>query len=555
MSQMSVESKMPYDRDLEMNFREITCKRQVGGAGFPQGVQDYDFSVSGKNAWIPGYSYFRIDASLYTCNAGLTNQRVPIVGDGLSFADTFGGCLYNNAYFRAGGQDVSTITQFLPQASILKARLDRSGAWLEYLGQDGPYNDADFNRRVNKISSDGNFRDNGLVKGSFQTISRAQLTTAGAVAVGQAAYDNTTGILTISVINIAVTGIQPGDVIEVITAGPIAYEFTVIKQLTATTLQVKSNTIAVLAATNISNIYTNIATDAGSLVVTAYGQNSIYSCYQPPLGIFDVYNGLGSGDFKIQLNPNANYQVASVQSLLTAANAAGAAITQGNNFNFVINDVRLYVCQVKKDMPPSGVLPLSLMELNILNKPISSTSATNQLDFTVPPSTLGISVFVQANIAGTDTRWPPTVFNSQLLEGSNLSLIQVTYGSVTKPMTLYSSGYTVGLTVPPAVPTFATSNNYMIQRWMESNYNAMKFNNEGGPESFRDWMERGPLYHFDFSRDKNDSSSYVNVQIQYANLGNLANNPVQLFIVAHYSRQIEISYENGFITQVVSVNR
>jgi len=80
-----------------------------------------------------------------------------------------------------------------------------------------------------------------------------------------------------------------------------------------------------------------------------------------------------------------------------------------------------------------------------------------------------------------------------------------------------------------------------------------KITSEGGSESQPQYLERGNYWHFDFSKDKNDTSSYVNVQISFldANIG-LSQN---LFIVAHYSRQCEISYENGFITQVVSVNR
>lgn len=226
---MSIESKMPYDRDLEMNYREITCKRQVGGAAavpgaqppFAQGVQDYDFSVSGKNAWIPGYSYFRIDASVYKVNAGV-NARVPVCQDGLALTDNFGGCLYNNAYFRAGSQDVSIITQYLPQASSVKARLDRSGAWLEYLGQDGPYNDADYSRRVNKISQDGTFRDHGFVRGSNKTYTRPTIDNAGVVVVAPTgAFTIANSLITTANMDFLVSGIQKGDIVILNNAGAI----------------------------------------------------------------------------------------------------------------------------------------------------------------------------------------------------------------------------------------------------------------------------------------------------------------------------------------------
>lgn len=551
---MSSEEYKHYDRDLELNFREITCKRQVGGAAFSQGVQDFDFSVSGKNAWIPGYSYFRIDVSLFTTFANgvpaVPVIRPPVVGNGLAFADGLGGCLYNNAYFRAGGQDVSMLTQYLPQASAVKCRLDRSGAWLEYLGQDGPYCDADYYRRVNKISLDGNYRDDGLIRGSNNVpYIRTLLATSGQLATGASTlvFTAATGVLTATAVpgppiltfSFQNSGVQPGDIL--ILGAAHVLTITSVNYTTNTATAVGSQ--ADIAAAAITSITTLIAAPVAAPAAAANsGQNSIFICWQPPLGIFDVYSGIGSGDFKVQLNPNPAFLQAAVQSnLFDAASAA--------NYSFVVNDVRLYIAQIKKDMPPSGVLPLSLMELNIINKPLTAQTGTNQLDFTVPPSTLALSVFIQTTAAGTDTRYPPTVFNDTTLNGSNLMQIQVTYGSVTKPMTLYTSAYDFA-----ANAVDNTSNrNYMIQRWVESQYNANKFNSEGGPEHFRDWMTRGPLYHFDFSRDKNDSSSYVNVQIQWNAPGPTL--PCQLFLVAHYSRQIEISYESGYITQVVSVNR
>jgi hypothetical protein len=119
--------------------------------------------------------------------------------------------------------------------------------------------------------------------------------------------------------------------------------------------------------------------------------------------------------------------------------------------------------------------------------------------------------------------------------------IQVTYGSITKTQTLYSSRYNSDLGI-----------NNDIQRFLQSVQYSGKITSDGGTESQPQYLERGNYWHFDFSKDKNDTSSYVNVQIGF----NRAIGPAQnLFIVAHYSRQCEISYENGFITQVISVNR
>jgi hypothetical protein len=110
-----------------------------------------------------------------------------------------------------------------------------------------------------------------------------------------------------------------------------------------------------------------------------------------------------------------------------------------------------------------------------------------------------------------------------------------------KTQTLYTSNYDSN-----------TGINQNIQRFLQSIQYSGKIVSEGGAESQPQYLERGNYWHFDFSKDKNDTSSYVNVQLGFNGTIGPGNN---LFIVAHYSRQCEISYENGFITQVVSVNR
>ena len=47
------------------------------------------------------------------------------------------GCIanaYNNANFLAGGQSISQINSFFPQASAVKMRTSKSGAWLDKIG-------------------------------------------------------------------------------------------------------------------------------------------------------------------------------------------------------------------------------------------------------------------------------------------------------------------------------------------------------------------------------------------------------------------------------------
>jgi len=571
------------DRELELNFREITCKRSVGNGAFAAGVQDFDFSVSGKHAFIPSLSYFVITSRLTTnvrerpVNTGvLVNgsydaldnplikiggqplPRVPYLSDEISYTDHFGSCLYNNCFFRAGNSDVSTISQYIPQAAVLKTRLDKSGAWCKYIGRDLNQDDPDFVRRMHKVSLDGTFHEDGIV---YPGSARPRvLLNAGGVVVTPivttlGAYIAATGVFTFSglpFIDALASAIAPGDVI---TINPVTQvKFEVVNVLTASTLLVRP----------LNNVLGNV--DTGPFQVVSCeapadprcGFNQIQTVFQPPLGIFSTVNPISGGDFKITLNPNPSYKTAGVQSNWN--------LIAGVDYDLVIDNVLFYACQIRADVSPTGIIPLSLLEMSVLNKSLSGmgVGSTQNIDFTVPPSTLALTVFVQSSKSGTQSISPPTQFYSAT--GTNqfdndynivndIQYIQVTYGSVTKTQTLYSSKYEPLDTVLATKGTLAdTGINFNIQRWLQSIQYSGKITSDGGAESHQNFLDRGNYWHFDFSRDKNDTSSYVNVQLSFNNIQQV--DPTdQLFIVAHYSRQAEIQYENGFITQVVSVNR
>ena len=102
------------------------------------------------------------------------------------------------------------------------------------------------------------------------------------------------------------------------------------------------NVISILNDTNaiVSPVYNGVGTTIGSLFPVAAssyyiyrpglqslglqkqtlpnrrcGKNNIFMNFQPSLGIFDLHQGIGSGDFKFQLNPNVNFQTSCIESV------------------------------------------------------------------------------------------------------------------------------------------------------------------------------------------------------------------------------------------------
>ena len=52
------------DKRLEYTYRQITAHRAVDGTNFPLGLQEFNWSIGGRNSWIPAESYFRIGLTI-----------------------------------------------------------------------------------------------------------------------------------------------------------------------------------------------------------------------------------------------------------------------------------------------------------------------------------------------------------------------------------------------------------------------------------------------------------------------------------------------------------
>jgi hypothetical protein len=547
---------------LEMNWREITCQRAVGdlegalnSAVFSNGIQDFLFSVSGStNAFIPALSYFCVDVELQAVAGGVA--RPPVLADDITLSNCVGDALYNNTFFRMGGQDVSTAQSFIPQQGALKKRIDQSGAWLYNVGRNSSWIDSDFTRRLNVIAGNGVYHQDGLVDAQAITAIPVDPTCTFALTLDAAVNDYTvTGTVTASVAFPA--GVKVGDYITLPDRLPVTANVADGNPVVFTTPPAASSAYQV--------VITSIASPGRLTATVAFPPGVVYKpvaaiigggvyrkadpesgrykqkvIWQPPIGIFNSYQPINSADMKFSLNPNANYKSAAVQS-------SKSAKVPGTDYILNVLNVRFYACQVKLAMPMNSIVDMPINEIQVQNKNLNNGQNSN-LDFIVPPSTYGIAIFFQSNAAGTNTLLPPTTFSSSknyLPVGAppggyniaDLQSLQVTYGGVSKTSTLYTSDYN-------------NSTNFAVQRWIESLSYASNWNNPGGAENFNDWI-RSPVYYYDFSRDRTDSSSYVNVQINF----NQAQEPnTNCFIAAFYTRLTRAEYANGQLLQITSVN-
>ena len=541
---------------LEMNWREITCQRTVSDlngndTNFSTGIQDFLFSVSGStNAFIPALSYFCIDTELLVNNGN--GFVAPLLVNDITLSNNVGDALYNSTAFRLGGQDVSNSQSFIPQQGALKKRIDQSGAWLYNIGRNASWIDADFSRRLNVIARDGVYHQDGIVDaegyyalpilapgGALATPTFFTL----AVVTNPASNYTDIGTVTLTAGNgsFVASGIKPGDYITLPGNGA-SYEVKVFSLDAATPDTVANVTFprgvvyAAVGPAGGGGFYRKSDSESGR-----YANQIIW---QPPIGIMNSYQPINCAEIKFSLNPNPNYKRAAVQT-------SQADQIPGVNYSFRVTGIKFYACQVKLAMPMNTIVDMPLNEIQVQNKNLTSASAgsSNSIDFIVPPSTYGIAIFFQSNSAGNNTLLPPTTFASPPTYGNPVSQftgpynladiqsIQVTYGGVSKTSTQYTSKYNA-------------DQNQLIQRWLQSIQYASNWNNPGGAENFNDYV-KSSYFYFDFSRDRTDSSSYVNVQVVFNSPQEVNTN---MFIGSFYTRLVRAEYANGQLLQVTAVN-
>ena len=539
---------------VNYNLMEVTCQKAVQDAAFPQGTQDYIFTIGSPNCWCPAKSYFKIDMQIVGSG---TKPLIPNVSDGIAFADNVAGNLFTNAFMKFEGQDVSSITSFLSQTSALKKRLFKSHGWLKTIGQGAQ---CDLASQLSRcyLASGGvpGDNDNGDTAVITKGTTDLAFGTATMVTIDAAGLFTALGTDWLGAASIA-NRILPGDVLYL-----LGNKFTVDQVNTATTLHIAQVPTAVVIADVAA-----AAAVVGSAAATQFyfvrqntknsnsSKNIVSVLWQPPLGIFDYKDFLGAGSYKISLTPDANYLNNAVETKNSAYNGTSAVIA--NTYNFSVKDVRFYAYQAKATIP-EGPQTLDLMETLVMSKQISSVTSNYQ--FSVPPSTSYITIFAQDNRVGSSPLYSPSLFKclsttNPLTAGDmTLTNIQCIYASITKPSTNWSSawdtdGANASSVAAPAIVA-ASQKNQMMQRFYDS---FLEFQNSAnsnfGTETFNEWAQRGPFYMFVYARDQSDRSTEVQLNVTFRDIA-VANS--NIYICAWYHNTIQYTVNNGMITALSS---
>ena len=109
---------------MQRVYRQVCSKRAISEDQFSRGLIDFDFSIGGQTVWIPNRSYFRVGLQIVNKTVPATQVQMT---DNVTFANYCPGNLFDNCFFMAGGQNVSSITNYSGQAHAAAYRLKKSG--------------------------------------------------------------------------------------------------------------------------------------------------------------------------------------------------------------------------------------------------------------------------------------------------------------------------------------------------------------------------------------------------------------------------------------------
>lgn len=479
----------------------------MNGNQFTAGNIDYIFSVGKPNVFVPSESYFVVDYTLKY------NNRQPVMGDGIAPSNDMGSALFSDCSVKLSGQDVSSINNYIPQASIVKKRISSTDSWVKSTGLSVHGYSPSFTERQKLVCWDG------------QDPYKVENQVSAGTAISTVAVTAATG----AVVGVATTFTDSSPT-HIIVGG---FKFAV---------------LTVTDALNITVAITPELTANGNIAATnnysAYridtrfseGANRRTLIWKPPVGFFDFTEPIGAGNIQITLNPNSKYDLAAVESKRAMTVGVGA-----NQYTLTINNIIFYAANYKAVVPD---LPLDfgLNEINIQSKQLTGNSETFQ--FTVKPSCYALSWFIQRTAAGTASNIPSSKFVTTNNEELGVSSYQVTYGSKTVPPTKITQRILDG-----AVAITNDRENSLTQRYYDT-MSACNLINVGG-ETMSERVENGQLVHINFQRD----SSFTATQVQF-NIDSTGayTNPTTLYLVEHYKTSTEVVTMDGMITSVRSLN-
>jgi hypothetical protein len=515
----SVEELSSMSNMTDYRYAKLEPRRNITDdttSNFGNGEIRFDMETSGNQWILPQRAFGRIQCLL----AGATSATQLTKDDGVAPSINLASALFSGIRYEIDGKQATNIPSNFPQIDTLKKRLTDSKGQLDNYLDDIEIWKPGFNDRMEKVTV-----ETGQENGEISVTSRAAL---GYNALNTIAIGDGDGVITFGIgagtgpIN-SDTVWRPGDIIEIDVGGVIGViRYNVSYAPAGPTLRVSNvQTVVMLAGIYNFRRIRKINVDNGFKFELTFRVNH---------GIWDISSALPPGRHAIIFTPfpNPTYQKNAIESI-------GADKTHNTNFTFRITKFDLLVPRVYGPRLSAGKYFLDTKSTDVQILPCTGSST---LTFDVSPSTVGLTIaFQDSQIASTLYSVNKFVIGANLERG--LTNLQVEYAGESKP-------------TPSAVLEYAANTTQFMKRMYNATYlySGLKFN-DSGPESYSDWLKRGPIFHFPWPKDGTDRSTTVNVRVVTSALAN-----GRCLLFSHKKRFIELfSNDSRQVRIVRSIDR
>lgn len=294
--------------------------------------------------------------------------------------------------------------------------------------------------------------------------------------------------------------------------------------LTVTSTDTKTGnvTVAENIAANIAAVVINPSVYAPDTEIL---QNyKFHVMIKPNLGCFKTKSHLPYGEWKLEVLPSRNYKRRAVETIFEST--PGSA----GQYDVLVDHVR-WVCPsyAAENLGPVKFF-LDMKEIKMSTQPITSESF--DYTFRLSQNTRAITIALQdtRSDSETSTMWPSiTKFRTQDDTHLQMTKLQIRWAGQTRPMW------------DPALE-YASGVNQLMQMYrMCYLYSGLEFGKDG-PETFQEWLNNGPIFHFPWLRSGNDDRNECNVKISFS--GTAPTNAV-VCLFEHQNNIGEINAKNS----------
>lgn len=524
----------------KLTYTQSQPLRDVTKGAFPGGEINFRWEVAGTRWWIPARSYMRMKCKIV--GEGIAAGVTPVLKRDL-LAPNMGlmANIFQSAELRIADKTVSRIDSYFAQVDAIVKRSNKSKAWLDSAGK-LEWWQPDHYEREREISVPNPVI--GASAGGREYTSLHPGNQASTLSVTSANPAVVTGINTLFDDR---KELIVGDQIMFVN-NPVAadnqsiYTVTVVTNNTTAQIVPSPGTAILLTANWVRLRRENI----GEAPLRKNGTFDVV--WQIPLSIFKIQTALPAMRVQLTLQPQDvnSFQKRAIESLFVDKDfVAEGAVVGADQFRFSVEEMHFYVATVEGPRVDNMTYYLSLDETRCQPQNVNSGPSLQQKNYDVSPSAYALSIAFQSRNSGVETQLSASKFKIQP-QGAAFPLGQEL--AVDRLFLLFSGQNKPS---PDADWQFDGTNNTYQQAYAETYlYNGGYFD-DAGPESYKDWINRGWYAYYSWPRDGDDRSTRVAVNYKFSE-DPLDTANVLLF--DHYKRVVIVQVVDGRVIDIIEMD-